>query len=77
MSRRTRNKLTELDRKAKELFDAKPHSYSIKRPGQERIVLAPDWSIQPEHLKDIFREFVKQGKIVSDMVSNYGRVAQR
>lgn len=39
--------MSDLDRRARAIFDAMPHRHPT---GHE-----PDWTIQPEHLKDVFR----------------------
>jgi hypothetical protein len=49
-----------IEKRARELFDARPHNYSVKRPGENRIVLVPDWNIQPDNVKDVFRRLAAQ-----------------
>lgn len=48
-----------LEERAKALFDAMPHNNIRKRPGEAPVQVIPDWDLQPENIKDVFRRKAK------------------
>lgn len=48
-----------IDEKAKELFDSYPYNNPDPKTGKQQI---PNWNIQPEHIKDVFRRKIENNE---------------